>query len=122
MTDKADKTTAIATPEVRESRRQFPARSGLTGFYNAQNEWQCTGSAMGRREVRPEAPCKVRIRRVRLDSGGYDDGGAYWGTPGNLWQARGDDGESAVSLYCRANSKAEAIAAFASRPNVISAH
>ncbi len=39
------------------------------------------GAPMGRAEW-PEPPTKpksVRLFRVRLDSGGYDDGGAYWG-------------------------------------------
>lgn len=40
------------------------------------------GAPMGRREYRNPgdlAPRTVRLFRVRLDSGGYDDGGAYWG-------------------------------------------
>lgn len=39
------------------------------------------GAPMGRwtsaRDAHPAGPC--RLFRVRLDSGGYDDGGAYWG-------------------------------------------
>ena len=97
--------------------RQFKDRSGITGFIREDGTFQCTGSAMGRRQNAPEKPCKLRVRRVRLDSGGYDDGGAYWGTPSNLWQARGDDGENQVSLFTRAASKAEAIAKFATEHN-----
>lgn len=33
---------------------------------------------------------KVRLRRVRLDSGGYDKGGAYWGHGEPLWYAESD--------------------------------
>jgi len=33
---------------------------------------------------------KVRLRRVRLDSGGYDSGGAYWGAGLPLWYAESD--------------------------------
>ena len=38
------------------------------------------GAPMGRyaNGANPE-PRTVRLFRVRLDSGGYDDGGAYWG-------------------------------------------
>jgi hypothetical protein len=44
---------------------------------------------MGRAESPPsDAPRSVRVFRVRLDAGGYDDGGAYWGL------SRGD------ALYC----------------------
>lgn len=42
------------------------------------------GASMGRREARPQGDqadlaLKVRLYRVSLDSGGYDNGGAYWG-------------------------------------------
>lgn len=36
---------------------------------------------------------KVHLQRVRLDSGGYDKGGAYWGMPCDLWCAWDDNGE-----------------------------
>lgn len=55
------------------------------------------GAPMGRRSA-PDldsAPRSVRLFAVRLDSGGYDDGGAYWGIrrPGvRLWCARDADG------------------------------
>lgn len=32
-------------------------------------------------------PRTLRLFRVRLDAGGYDDGGAYWGHGGTLWCA-----------------------------------
>jgi hypothetical protein len=34
---------------------------------------------MGRPSTGTEPTAPVRLFRVRLDSGGYDDGGAYWG-------------------------------------------
>ncbi|KWN75016.1 hypothetical protein WM23_26710 [Burkholderia ubonensis] len=34
----------------------------------------------------------MRLFRVRLDSSGYDDGGAYWGGGTALWCAIDDDG------------------------------
>lgn len=36
-------------------------------------------------------PRSVSLFRVRLDSGGYDDGGAYWGHGAPIWCARTDD-------------------------------
>ena len=43
----------------------------------------CTyGAPMGRSETHcadSEIPFKFNLQRVRLDSGGYDSGGAYWG-------------------------------------------
>lgn len=35
----------------------------------------------------------VRLFQVNLDSGGYDDGGAYWGHGQSLWCARDQDGD-----------------------------
>lgn len=39
------------------------------------------GAPMGRTSVYPVTSAALRFRlvRVRLDSGGYDNGGAYWG-------------------------------------------
>lgn len=42
-------------------------------------------------ESAPENP-RFHLRRVRLDSGGYDAGGAYWGHGGELYEAFTDDG------------------------------
>ena len=46
---------------------------------------------------RPTSPLgvgdkNIRLFKVRLDSGGYDDGGAYWGFPNNLWCAQCPEG------------------------------
>lgn len=65
--------------------------SGTTGFFNEHNEWVCTGSQMGRRNVLPDdpgKPCKLHLQRLRLRDGAcYDSGGAYWGQPNNMWIA-----------------------------------
>lgn len=47
------------------------------------------GAPMGRRGYgrQPGAGLRVRLFRVRLDSGGYDDGGAYWGIGAPLYCA-----------------------------------
>lgn len=47
----------------------------------------------------------VRLFRVRLDGGGYDDGGAYWGHSQQLWCAIDCDGNR---QFTRANSRAAA--------------
>lgn len=75
------------------SRRQFPS-------VNCQY-----GAPMGRLESRETPVCKVRLFRVRLDSGGYDDGGAYWGIGQPLYCA--DDGEG-YFRFMRARNRAEA--------------
>jgi len=51
-------------------------------------------------------PRKLRLFRVRLDNGGYDDGGAYWGHGGGyVWCAT--DGANFFQT-CRAGSRERA--------------
>lgn len=53
------------------------------------------GAPMGRHSA-PDldtTPRTVRLFKVRLDSGGYDDGGAYWGHGGTIWAAVDRDGD-----------------------------
>ena len=72
------------------------------------------GAPMGRAERReaPTKPHSVRVFRVHLDSGGYDDGGAYWGL-----ESRGallycaTDGEN-YRMFCRAESRLTALREF----------
>lgn len=70
------------------------------------------GAPMGRpyRSPAPDVapPAILRVRRVRIDSGGYDDGGAYWGLGAPLWQLHGGNG--AVSNFYRACTKRAALA------------
>lgn len=58
-----------------------------------------------------EDGARFYLRRVRLDSGGYDSGGAYWGHGAPLWHAEAEDG-SGESFY-RAASRSAAKAAVA---------
>lgn len=51
---------------------------------------------------------RIRLFRVRLDAGGYDDGGAYWGIGAPLWCA--DDGDGGMQ-FVRAPTRAAACAA-----------
>lgn len=53
------------------------------------------GAPMGRRadgHLETDVARFVRLYRVRINSGGYDDGGAYWGLGEALYCAQDDDG------------------------------
>lgn len=39
---------------------------------------------------------KIHLRRVPLDSGGYDRGGAYWGLGAPLWECLDQDGNGRI--------------------------
>lgn len=69
----------------------------------------CRGAMMGRRSIRPASPAsaKLHLERVRLDAGGYDKGGAYWGFGSPLYCAHGEG----VTLFVRANGREAAKAA-----------
>lgn len=66
------------------------------------------GAPMGRLIFGQSSDCfdKIRLFRVRLDSGGYDDGGAYWGLGKPLYCAQ-DDGDF-YRRFVRAESRAKA--------------
>lgn len=59
------------------------------------------GASMGRRSDYNNLAGKVHLVRVKLDSGGYDKGGAYWGSGVSLWCAWNDD----ATVYLRAHSR-----------------
>ncbi len=61
------------------------------------------GAPLGRRSG--QVTGKVRLERVRLNSGGYDRGGAYWGIGEPLWVAEDSEGER---TYLRAPERSEA--------------
>lgn len=66
------------------------------------------GAPMGRANegnIETCLPRFVRLFRVDLDSGGYDNGGAYWGHGMPLWCALDDDGNR---QFIRAASRARA--------------
>lgn len=62
------------------------------------------------RDLRQLAPeyVKLALRRVHLDSGGYDSGGAYWGHGEPLYRADDEAGLGEVTLYLRARDRAHA--------------
>lgn len=69
------------------------------------------GSPMGRSEWRdaPTVSRSVRVFRVRINSQGYDDGGAYWGIGKPLFCAT--DGQN-YRMFARADSRLSAVAEF----------
>ena len=76
--------------------------------------WGAHGARMGRAGVGPIDPdnhTKWYLQRVRINSGGYDSGGAYWGagTP-VFWaiQSNPADGEDAEELFFRAKNRVAA--------------
>ena len=77
--------------------------SGITGFYNENNEFVATGAAMGRISSR-SLPCtpgaKFSVTKMKLDSGGYDKGGAYWGIGGPLYRAYSEEGNGEETQEC----------------------
>jgi hypothetical protein len=60
------------------------------------------GAPMGRGHSVEPLLGKVRMRLVKLDTGGYDKGGAYWGTGAPLYYAEGDE---AGYVYVRGASR-----------------
>lgn len=54
---------------------------------------------------------KFSLQRVRLDAGGYDAGGAYWGTGEPLWRASDDTSNptcDTIELFFRAHTREQA--------------
>ena len=90
--------------------------SGVTGFYNDKNEFQVTGSAMGRKSWRDNFrehqadPIKCCLRRLRWVDGDYDEQGAYWGHVSGTWiyWANFDIGDDNQDIFVRATSRDDA--------------
>jgi hypothetical protein len=54
---------------------------------------------------------KIQLQRVRLNNGGYDAGGAYWGHGQALWCAMDQDGNTQYfRAYDRDSAKAKIVA------------
>lgn len=72
------------------------------------------GAPFGRVEHKPapDTPRKFYLRRIRINSGGYDSGGAYWGLGAPLYWATDDNG---AELFFRARNRDAARAHVASQ-------
>lgn len=68
------------------------------------------GASMGRdsRIGDTEAPLKMHLRRVYLDSGGYDSGRSYWGHGEPMYEAFSADGDEFITLRAWTRPKAKA--------------
>jgi hypothetical protein len=68
------------------------------------------GAHMGRRNIIPAdySGEKLHLRRVPLDRGGYDPGGAYWGNGSPLWCAWGQTATEQMQCFVRAKDRREA--------------
>jgi hypothetical protein len=75
----------------------------MTKLPNVSSRYGAPMGRMGKPHVDPDFDGKWSLCRVRLDSGGYDNGGAYWGIGAPLWHACTEDGES--ELFFRAHDR-----------------
>ena len=97
----------VIKAERRSFRFQRPDQPVLTCGYDVR------GARMGRHDVLPEDDSKWRCARLRFQDGCYDEGGAYWGSPANVycaWQPKGTG-----FLTVRASSREEAKKLFESK-------
>jgi hypothetical protein len=70
------------------------------------------GRDAGWRETVPEAerlPGRVNLFKIRINGGGYDAGGAYWGHGDQLWSACTTDGSWVTYFRAPTRDKAKAI-------------
>lgn len=67
------------------------------------------GAPMGRRSIPIPDGSKVKLRRMPFVDGCYDQGGAYWGAPANVWCCWGNSGVHYLRAYSRSEAKAELI-------------
>lgn len=70
------------------------------------------GAALGRPTLAPASPAaspKISLRRVYLNSGGYDVHGAYYGTGTPLYWAADDSGDYDVTFRAADRATAKAI-------------
>jgi len=63
------------------------------------------GADMGR-PTRLGEPARLYLQRVRFQDACYDRGGAYWGTPRNLWCAF--DADLTTMIFTRAEARKKA--------------
>ncbi len=82
-------------------------QNGLKYGYNAAGERFCAGAQMGRPNIIPADynSEKLSLRRVPFVDGAYDQGGAYWGAPANLWCAWGETETEQLEVFVRATDR-----------------
>ena len=62
------------------------------------------GAPMGRLHWCENPRARCRVFRLRMVDGGYDQGGAYWGAPANIYACQ-SQAEDTVQLFTRATSR-----------------
>ena len=104
-------------PRTIEAYKQGPIRLGtkqwgkdMSKHYKFPNGCSQYGAQMGRADNITERnfPIKFRLFEIALDSGGYDNGGAYWGNGARLFYAFGDGKNEKQEYFCRAVDRNEA--------------
>lgn len=74
--------------------------------YQPSNVSSKFGAPMGRRSYAAHDPSKgaprLSLQRLRLNQGGYDSGGAYWGIGDPMWVATDGDG---IEVFVRAPTR-----------------
>lgn len=68
--------------------------------------YSALGADMGRPRNGTGTRKKCRLFEVKLDTGGYDNGGAYWGSGQKLWACLDDLGGAIA--FVRARNRADA--------------
>ena len=83
------------TPDVSSKYGAPMGRASKSGYWDRNGDWQALQVT--------ENAAPFRLVRCPLDSGGYDRGGAYWGTPSNLYYYEGPISD--ISGYVRGNTR-----------------
>lgn len=78
-----------------------------TGWMGDPSRGAAMGRSSGASTVSQLPDRSVYLSRVKLDSGGYDEGGAYWGIGKPLYCAYSDD-YCEYCEYVRADSREDA--------------
>ena len=93
-------------------------REIIRGYHPHPPQWDDEYHPMGPPEPARIGPHRnavfgrIRLARVRLDRGGHDRFGVYWGRGTPLWSVRSDDGalESEIRAQSRAAAKKQMLA------------
>lgn len=89
------------------SKRLPPYKQNGLRYAFIEGERRCIGACMGRPNIVPPDYNgeRLSLRRVPFVDGGYDQGGAYWGTPADLWCAWGETETEQMEIFVRANDR-----------------
>lgn len=80
--------------------------NNINSYFKEAKAYSVRGSDMGRRTIKEDTTKPLHLQKVRLYSGGYDAGGAYWGTPDDLYCAFNED--MTFRVFTRAYNRVQA--------------